>query len=404
MEDEHSSDAELTTETTTSDASSAPNGARISQHIQKFDTQVFFNFTDAAGYFLSAFKKMLYCFECSFWIRRSTGALCTDLVPDHSIHPTDFGMEPADWTPRSEHMMSVDGPAQEAVAISALTIGEYHGLCFTHCSRTWSPEISTEAAARLGAVIRCSSSIRFDESVEIASLSDPYFHPESDKHWDTHGATGEVMSDGRSRYKSCDVFSFSFAQGFGSPDIWLGQANHIFSRLSISSDHQDYVVVDFISLRLELCPIQETPPSGYLFLCSEKDLQPEPFSFRWPDCPAYWALDPSGVERLSTEDAQNIGFPAIQLTTNISGIYYDATVYSGIREFHQAKGFDPDSQDIARNLDDPLFQLSGALNTPCRQEEDDESDDPDTENNRNTHELAPDESGEPELCTLHFAS
>jgi hypothetical protein len=53
-----------------------------------------------------------------------------------------------------------------------------------------------------------------------------------------------------------------------------------------------------------------------------------------------------------------MGFPSIQLTFNVGGYSWDASVYAGLRQFHQAKGFDPDSQDIAQHFGEPLFQLS----------------------------------------------
>ncbi|KAJ7153842.1 hypothetical protein C8R46DRAFT_897824, partial [Mycena filopes] len=74
--------------------------------------------------------------------------------------------------------------------------------------------------------------------------------------------------------------------------------------------------------------------------------------------PAYWSLDPSGVERLSTEEATRLGFPPLELTTKVWGMSWDASVYDGLRQFHQAKGFNPESQDVARHLGYPLYQLS----------------------------------------------
>ncbi|KAJ7044380.1 hypothetical protein C8F04DRAFT_942366, partial [Mycena alexandri] len=72
----------------------------------------------------------------------------------------------------------------------------------------------------------------------------------------------------------------------------------------------------------------------------------------------YWSLDPSGVDRLSTEEATQLGFPSFQLTTRVHGYSWDTSVYAGLRQFHKAKGFDPDSQDVARHLGCPLYQLS----------------------------------------------
>jgi hypothetical protein len=86
-------------------------------------------------------------------------------------------------------------------------------------------------------------------------------------------------------------------------------------------------------------------------------------SSKWPECPAYWSLDPSGVEQLSWEDAASIGFPRIGIRQYADGLSWDAPVYEGLRQFHQAKGFDPDSQEFALHRGDPLYELASQTNT-----------------------------------------
>ncbi|KAJ7654808.1 hypothetical protein B0H14DRAFT_2283941, partial [Mycena olivaceomarginata] len=71
----------------------------------------------------------------------------------------------------------------------------------------------------------------------------------------------------------------------------------------------------------------------------------------------YWALHPSGVERLSWEDAASLGFPRIGILEYAGGRSWDARVYEGLCQFHQAKGFDPDSQEVALHLGQPLYEL-----------------------------------------------
>jgi hypothetical protein len=61
------------------------------------------------------------------------------------------------------------------------------------------------------------------------------------------------------------------------------------------------------------------------------------------------------------EDATALGFPSISLSTRIWGRSWDASVYTGLRQFHQAKGYDPDSQDIARHLGEPLYRLASEI-------------------------------------------
>jgi hypothetical protein len=49
------------------------------------------------------------------------------------------------------------------------------------------------------------------------------------------------------------------------------------------------------------------------------------------------------------------------LTAGFSAQYWDANVYAGLRKFHKAQGFDPDSPELALHLGDPLYQLSEDL-------------------------------------------
>ncbi|KAJ7658911.1 hypothetical protein B0H17DRAFT_1096524 [Mycena rosella] len=140
-----------------------------------------------------------------------------------------------------------------------------------------------------------------------------------------------------------------YASGSLLEEAWLAQANHIFHRLGITSNHNDYVL----------------HPPGYLFLCALEDLQADsPSRFRLSECPAYWSLDPTGDERLSVEEAERLGFPNPEFKMEVRGWSWDERVYNGSRQFYQAKGFDPESQDIARELGLPLFEISTEVDGP----------------------------------------
>jgi hypothetical protein len=100
-------------------------------------------------------------------------------------------------------------------------------------------------------------------------------------------------------------------------------------------------------------------PPGYLFMCPLHDLiSGSPGSFKRPDQMAYWSLDPSGVERLSSEEAAALGFPELILCADVWQEAWDETTYAGLRKFHAGKGFDSDSQDVARDQGFPLYQLT----------------------------------------------
>jgi hypothetical protein len=119
--------------------------------------------------------------------------------------------------------------------------------------------------------------------------------------------------------------------------------------------------VDNIYFRIQILVTTQNEPSGYLFLGPTKDFHTGPSSFTWPDLPAYWSLDQEGHGRLSAEEAIHIGFPSLRLETKLYGDSWPASVYAGLRQFHEGKGFDPESQDVARHLGYPLFQISAEV-------------------------------------------
>ncbi|KAJ7315514.1 hypothetical protein DFH08DRAFT_1039682, partial [Mycena albidolilacea] len=73
----------------------------------------------------------------------------------------------------------------------------------------------------------------------------------------------------------------------------------------------------------------------------------------------YWSLDLSGAERLNKDDARNHGFPDIDLQVRVGGRMWDESVYNGIRQFQEAKGLNPYSDEVALQLGQPFYQVSG---------------------------------------------
>lgn len=118
------------------------------------------------------------------------------------------------------------------------------------------------------------------------------------------------------------------------------------------------MVVDWVEFRLAISGTQRPPSQGYLFLCPPANLRCGPASFQWPHYPAYWSLDPLGGENLSPEEAVQLGFPTIELRIGADVRTWDASVYQGISKFYEAKGFNPDTEDVARHLRHQLWKLS----------------------------------------------
>ncbi|KAF7337102.1 hypothetical protein MVEN_02147800 [Mycena venus] len=327
----------------------------------------YIEFQAPRNYFHSAFQHRLSQIECTILVRRSTGRLCVDLVPGGVLF---FNYVPAVFeyasieTPPPQGPKSLDAPNQEAIVIDSLTLDQYHHVCRWDLQQYRTFTMFTSSTINLGVVISCSSGKPYEDSVEIAFLSNI---PISEYNWEIDGnpAALDLMQNGWTCYASTDVLNKSINLTVWSPheEAWLSQANHIFSCFEISSNLlHDYVVLDTIYFKLTVSAVETDPPEGFLFLCPVEDFRTGPSSFSWPHCPAYWSLDPSGTERLGTEDALELGFPSIQFSTEISGLFWDNSVYDGLYQFHQGKGFDPNSRDIARHLGNPLYQLSNHVN------------------------------------------
>jgi hypothetical protein len=93
---------------------------------------------------------------------------------------------------------SSEAPNQEAIATDALTLEQYHQICYWNLSRHQNFYCSASATVNLTTIIACASEDRFEDSVEIALLPDTKVYLGD---WRTpEGATGEVMEGGWTRY------------------------------------------------------------------------------------------------------------------------------------------------------------------------------------------------------------
>ncbi|KAF7337088.1 hypothetical protein MVEN_02146000 [Mycena venus] len=317
----------------------------VTVHIKTYCTA---EFMAAREYLSSTSQHKLSKLGCTFWIRRSTGRLCVDLQPGGFMFfwqsMTNVNGPEIFY---SDGIKSLNIPAEEVMIIDSLTLQQYHTVCSWELSRFRWISISSLIPVNLGAVISCSSGRRLEDLVEIASLYnvEPRFC-----RWKMAGKPiADVTKNDWTRLDSPSSGTVICLEvRHRHSEAWLGQANHIFNRLQISSDLQDYVVLDAISFELTISAPSADPPKGI----------PIPL----PDCPAYWSLDPSGAERLSTEEAVELGFPSMRLLMRLGVWSWNGNVYATLRQFHQAKGFDPESQDIARHLGLPLYQLSSEMN------------------------------------------
>jgi hypothetical protein len=151
----------------------------------------------------------------------------------------------------------------EATIIDSLTLEQYHDLCYRCPGNVRNFTISTRTTVELSAVYFCPSSDRFEDAVAIAFL------PVDNKVYD-HGwyetPRQAVVVGGWTRYSDFCFFAHirNVANVVHFPRLdandafdstlcldwwnswpvvrrhWTSEANHIFSRLQITSNFQDY--------------------------------------------------------------------------------------------------------------------------------------------------------------------
>ncbi|KAF7334325.1 hypothetical protein MSAN_02377300 [Mycena sanguinolenta] len=314
--------------------------------------------------------------ETSVWVRPSTGQLCLDLV--HG------GPEPSPILPHLTDSASrifplenvtLDAPDSEDILISSFSDDQYHELCswYPIARRHWF-QIATEHAIGPGIFWPDSQNgtcVRITEPLQILL--------DKELNWDNYGNVhDELLPNSWIRYDSHQTNTLQLElrlpfSAHGITKAWLAQANCIFAELEETAHVEDYVCIYTVEFTLGIADERDIP-EGYLFVCPPDDFctgtEPHVNLHQWPACPAYWSLDPSGADRLSTEDAKILGFPAIHIETRMDGYSWDCSVYEGLRRFHEGKGFDPDSREVARKLGYPFYEvLNDRMLFPARKVE-----------------------------------
>ncbi|KAK7006250.1 hypothetical protein R3P38DRAFT_3037550 [Favolaschia claudopus] len=359
-------------------------------------------FRAASAYFFSLFDRHLSQLECTFWMRRKTGQLCADIaVRGNIMHfywsatPSSSPNHQARRIPNSKSITSLfHSPAniaeQEEAVIKSLSLAQYHKICDWDLARPrylFVP-VSPAVPVRLGTVIRWCHSATPDEDTSDNFEEVAYLTPNSDSNTEevpfnlaaeeadlewmvSNNAPWEVLDTGWIRLRANDILDSTIWLNAGWPTFrphcqyWLSQANYIFDQLGVTENLDEYVVVDDLefSVSIQCTTSPDECPIGYLFLCPASDLKIGPTSFTWPQNPAYWSLDPTGAahNRLSTVDAEQLGFPPIRLTTEVSTNSWDDAVYAGVRKFHYGKGFV--GREVAEEMGYPMYELISTVET-----------------------------------------
>ncbi|KAJ7478012.1 hypothetical protein B0H11DRAFT_1286207 [Mycena galericulata] len=312
---------------------------------------------DAIDYFISVFHQELWDFNPIPWIDRSNGRVCLDVMSNSSL----------DDNPPSSQYRCTMAPGIDAVMMlneyhrlfPPLRPEQYHSILYQNFGYDFSHhEYGHVPPIHLASILWNSEGL---EAVRVGDAANPVVIPTNTvityERWETDSS--ETMANGWERYESNNVAdtTISLEINCERPESWLSQANRIFERLNVTSNKENYALVKSVTFELFVKP--DFIPRGYLFVCPPEDFRlPGTSSFRWPHCPAYWSFDRTGAERLSMEAANCHGFPPFELRTRMKLLSWDDSDYTGLREFHESWGFNPDSEDVARHLGDLIYKVS----------------------------------------------
>ncbi|KAJ7768282.1 hypothetical protein B0H16DRAFT_1882189 [Mycena metata] len=281
-----------------------------------------------------------------FWIRRSTGRICVE--PSKNFQFNRLAHPPAGDLPDLP-LPALRGDRENSM-ISSLTLPQYHEICYSYLAKThWFRAFHD--TIRAGAIISVQTK---EEIAQIPNIG------VDDTGWRDPGGEDHrvVMENGWTRFY-CPygpvMHRILWPRHRGT--CWLSQANHISNQYPISVNHG---WVWQIKYEIIFSTLSDDLPGAYLFLCPMNDLRSEDGSFigERPECPAYWSFDPAGREQLSPDVVSAIGLPSLGWEREILCRSWDTHVYSGLSQFHAAKGFDPNTQDVARHLGEALYELS----------------------------------------------
>jgi hypothetical protein len=185
------------------------------------------------------------------WIRPSTGRLCVDLVPDEIKWYSALGSLPS-----TRGFILFKSGDQDTIEVDPLILEQDHDICYWELSR-FGP-ITTDLTVNLGPIFVCSLGEQLEGSHDNESLPKRQVDVGL---W--HRTKGEVVENGWTRYiflfiwqalyldhvysqsLSCGVVLNSAAPAnvwcpHSQSLSWLGQGNHVFNCLQITSEFENY--------------------------------------------------------------------------------------------------------------------------------------------------------------------
>ncbi|KAK7001908.1 hypothetical protein R3P38DRAFT_1775448 [Favolaschia claudopus] len=139
---------------------------------------------------------------------------------------------------------------------------------------------------------------------------------------------------------------------------YLTQVNYVLSCVGNNRDPQAYSFVASVEAHIKRTYNACRCPDAYLFLPPQSAfLTSDRTRIQYPSLTPFWSRDPGGGERLSEEEAVYLGLPTIEIEIEVKHALLCDGVHEALCEFYQGKGFDPDSAQIAKQLNLPMMHF-----------------------------------------------
>jgi hypothetical protein len=138
-------------------------------------------------------------FNCTFWIRRSTGRVCADLVPGNFMLGR-FTSHERPTLDQWQRLFSLDVRHMEDMVIDSLTLQQFHAICCWNRSYRWDVSMN-ERTVHLGAIL-VKSGGNWDYLDEVVSPCNIRILPhwKAFDRWQDMSTRGEVTENGWTRY------------------------------------------------------------------------------------------------------------------------------------------------------------------------------------------------------------
>ncbi|KAJ7787198.1 hypothetical protein B0H14DRAFT_287941 [Mycena olivaceomarginata] len=319
------------------------------------------------------------------WIRLSTGKLCLDIGDGVKTCPDVRIDLPYYYTPAEFPSFKLTEDELHAKLLRVLKFDEFYAMFTLYSQQYFFYDLLSFTDSITLPSIRIPGDWADFRSDQLLAIPFPNHVTPNEIHmqpWESYPLQNEGMPAGWTRVEYPDNLgsnhlvaccTIKYHAESNVEKWWLSQQAYVHKHLQgvivadvplrfITSIHFDCILdhqLDAFTLRGTF--MTDAPSSKvYLFLFNPQVevLDGQLTVINLPDAEKYyWSFDPAGLDQLTHEIAEDIGLPTPKFTIRPWGLFLEEEQTNLIREFHAAKGFDPESPDAAIAMGYPLVDI-----------------------------------------------